>query len=231
MSSKWHLAAHHHLAAAGAVAVLDAVDAVDDGRRSGSLVAGMISISSSIVASGLRNRCRQPSTTSLRLCGGMLVAMPTAIPPDPLTSKFGQLARQYPAALFRCRRNWGRNQPFPCRYRPAFRAQSWPIEFRCTAWRQRLSPVDRAEIALAVDHMWAHRKVPEPAARWCRTPTGRRAGWYLPITSPTMRADFLYGRFQSLLSSCIAEEHPAMHRLEPRRARPAGPAPTMTLMA
>ena len=29
-------------------------------------------------------------------------------------------------------------------------------------------------------------------------------GWYLPITSPTTRADFLYGRFQSLDSSCIA---------------------------
>ena len=29
-------------------------------------------------------------------------------------------------------------------------------------------------------------------------------GWYLPMTSPTIRADFLYGRFQSLLSSCMA---------------------------
>ena len=51
--------------------------------------AGTISISSSIVASGLRSMCRQASTTSFRLCGGMLVAMPTAMPPEPLTSRLG----------------------------------------------------------------------------------------------------------------------------------------------
>ena len=51
--------------------------------------AGMISINSSIDASGLRSRCRQASTTSFRLCGGMLVAMPTAMPPEPLTSRLG----------------------------------------------------------------------------------------------------------------------------------------------
>ena len=30
-----------------------------------------------------------PSITSPRLCGGMLVAMPTAMPVEPLTSRFG----------------------------------------------------------------------------------------------------------------------------------------------
>ena len=34
----------------------------------------------------------QASITSPRLCGGMLVAMPTAMPPEPLTSRFGNLA-------------------------------------------------------------------------------------------------------------------------------------------
>ena len=29
------------------------------------------------------------STTSMRLCGGIFVAIPTAIPVDPLTSKLG----------------------------------------------------------------------------------------------------------------------------------------------
>ena len=33
-----------------------------------------------------------PSITSLRLCGGMFVAMPTAIPEEPLTSRFGKRA-------------------------------------------------------------------------------------------------------------------------------------------
>ena len=32
------------------------------------------------------------STTSQRLCGGMLVAMPTAMPEEPLTSRFGNFA-------------------------------------------------------------------------------------------------------------------------------------------
>ena len=32
--------------------------------------------------------------TSLRLCGGMLVAMPTAMPVAPLTSRFGSARRQ-----------------------------------------------------------------------------------------------------------------------------------------
>ena len=54
--------------------------------------AGMSSIRSSIVVSGLRSSARQPSTTSLRLCGGMLVAMPTAMPELPLTSRFGSFA-------------------------------------------------------------------------------------------------------------------------------------------
>ena len=34
----------------------------------------------------------QASITSPRLCGGMLVAMPTAMPPAPLTSRFGNFA-------------------------------------------------------------------------------------------------------------------------------------------
>ena len=34
----------------------------------------------------------QPSTTSVRLCGGMLVAMPTAMPLVPFTRRFGTMA-------------------------------------------------------------------------------------------------------------------------------------------
>ena len=36
----------------------------------------------------------QPSTISVRLCGGILVAMPTAIPLEPLISRFGRQRRQ-----------------------------------------------------------------------------------------------------------------------------------------
>ena len=35
---------------------------------------------------------RQASMTSPRLCGGMFVAMPTAMPEEPLTSRFGYFA-------------------------------------------------------------------------------------------------------------------------------------------
>ena len=52
--------------------------------------AGMMSISSSTVISGFASTARQPAIVSVRLCGGMLVAIPTAIPDDPFTSRFGR---------------------------------------------------------------------------------------------------------------------------------------------
>ena len=53
--------------------------------------AGTSFISSSMAQCGLCSRCRQASTTSPRLCGGTLVAMPTAMPEEPFTSRFGTL--------------------------------------------------------------------------------------------------------------------------------------------
>ncbi len=44
-----------------------------------------------MVTSGLSITLMSPSTTSLRLWGGMLVAIPTAIPDEPFTSRFGTL--------------------------------------------------------------------------------------------------------------------------------------------
>ena len=49
-------------------------------------------ISASRVASGWVMRCRAAEITSTRLCGAMLVAMPTAMPEAPLTSRFGNAA-------------------------------------------------------------------------------------------------------------------------------------------
>ena len=51
---------------------------------------GIISMSSSTVISGFSMVAMSPSTTSQRLCGGMLVAIPTAIPEEPLTRRFGK---------------------------------------------------------------------------------------------------------------------------------------------
>ena len=46
---------------------------------------------SSIEASLLSSICMHASTTSVKLCGGIFVAIPTAIPDEPFTSKFGIL--------------------------------------------------------------------------------------------------------------------------------------------
>ena len=59
--------------------------------KSGPLIRSMrASSSSSRVASGWSSAHWAPSATSRRLCGGMLVAMPTAMPAEPLTSRFGK---------------------------------------------------------------------------------------------------------------------------------------------
>lgn len=43
-------------------------------------------------AFGKRIRCRAAAMTSARLCGGMFVAMPTAMPEEPFTRRFGKAA-------------------------------------------------------------------------------------------------------------------------------------------
>ena len=52
----------------------------------------MKSSSVSSRAFGALIRCRQAPTSSSMLCGGMLVAIPTAIPDEPLASRFGNAA-------------------------------------------------------------------------------------------------------------------------------------------
>ena len=52
---------------------------------------GMYSINSGIVMSGLAIIAKHALITSVILCGGMLVAIPTAIPLEPLISKLGIL--------------------------------------------------------------------------------------------------------------------------------------------
>ena len=49
-------------------------------------------ISSWVVASGVCSRCRQASISSQTLWGGIEVAMPTAMPAEPLASRLGKPA-------------------------------------------------------------------------------------------------------------------------------------------
>ena len=51
---------------------------------------GMWASRSAVVASGLATRWMAAAQTSPALCGGMLVAMPTAMPADPLASRLGK---------------------------------------------------------------------------------------------------------------------------------------------
>jgi len=50
---------------------------------------GSFSMISSRLTRGLRASRISASTVSPKLCGGMFVAMPTAIPDDPLMTRFG----------------------------------------------------------------------------------------------------------------------------------------------
>ena len=49
-------------------------------------------ISSSVVIAGLSMKAIVAAMISRRLCGGMFVAMPTAMPDEPLTRRFGYRA-------------------------------------------------------------------------------------------------------------------------------------------
>ena len=54
--------------------------------------AGTMRIRSSMSIAGSFSSATDASMISEMLCGGMLVAMPTAMPPAPLTNRFGNFA-------------------------------------------------------------------------------------------------------------------------------------------
>ena len=59
--------------------------------KSGPLISRMTASSiSSRFASGCASTHSAAAATSRRLCGGIWVAMPTAMPEEPLTSRFGK---------------------------------------------------------------------------------------------------------------------------------------------
>jgi hypothetical protein len=68
--------------------------------------AGMCCMSSLVLMPGSCTSALRPATTSRRLCGGILVAMPTAMPAEPLTSRWGTLAGRTTGSL--CGRAEGR---------------------------------------------------------------------------------------------------------------------------
>ena len=83
------LGAHDEAAASGFVGVHDSGSAVNDAGGGEIRALHEFQKFRELSASGLFTRVMVASTISVRLCGGIFVAMPTAIPSDPLTSRFG----------------------------------------------------------------------------------------------------------------------------------------------
>ena len=84
--------AHAHAAAAGLVRVADAADRPRITPPVGKSGPFMCCIRPVESMSGLSMKAIVAAIVSLRLCGGMFVAMPTAMPDEPLTSRFGKRA-------------------------------------------------------------------------------------------------------------------------------------------
>ena len=120
---------------------------------------GMMLMSSSIVSDGLSISATQASMTSPRLCGGMLVAMPTAMPPAPLTRRFGNFAGRTDGSLV------GvvvvRLEIDGILVDVVEQIASAILVRRDSVYRigGRRITVDRAEIALAVDQRHAHGEI------------------------------------------------------------------------
>ena len=115
-------------------------------------------IRSSIGQLGLRMRWTVASMTSLRLCGGMFVAMPTAMPPEPLTSRFGTRDGRTVGSSFESSKFGTKST----------HSLSMSVRSSTAMLREarlgvsvggRGVAVDRAVVALAVDERVAHREV------------------------------------------------------------------------
>ena len=158
---------------------------------------------------------------SPRLCGGMLVAMPTAMPPAPLTSRFGNCAGRTIGscgALVVVRPEVDRVLVDVGEQRVGGPGEAG----LGVAHRRRRVAVHRAEVALAVDQRQAHHRSPGPCGPWRRRWRCRRAGDTCP--SPRRRCAPTCGaagrsrsRSRAWRRGCAAAPASA------RRARPAAP--------
>ena len=153
------LAAHDDRAAAGVVGGADAGAAEDDAAGREIRARHDLDQLVDARAPGSSISAMQASITSPRLCGGMLVAMPTAMPPAPLTRRFGKARRQDRSAPSRCRRSsaWKSTVSLSISSSSAI-AGLGEAALGVAHGRRRIA-VDRAEIALPVDQRQAHGEV------------------------------------------------------------------------
>ena len=118
---------------------------------------------------------KQASITSPRLCGGMLVAMPTAMPPAPLTSRLGKRAGRTDGSFSRAVVVGDEIDRILVEILDQGAGGLGQARFG-VAHRGRRIGIHRSEIALAVDQRQPHRPIlghPRQARRRSRC---RRAG-------------------------------------------------------
>ena len=150
--------------------------------------------SSSIIAT-------RPSIISTRLWGGILVAIPTAIPSEPLTRSVGTVVGKT-AGSFRVSSKFGSHSTVSF-------SRSFSISPESLVMRDSVYLI-AAALSPSIDP-----KLPCPSTssylieKFCAIRTRASytelspCGWYFPKTSPTIRADFLYGLFHPEPSSLI----------------------------
>ncbi len=124
VSFNFRAGADVHFATTGTVGFFDTTTTVDD-RGGREVRPGICSISPSMLMSSLSIYAGQPLITSVRLCGGIFVAIPTAIPEEPFTSRFGILVGMT-SGIFPYRHSYPRNPPSLFRDRPSVRGRFSP---------------------------------------------------------------------------------------------------------
>ena len=158
-------------------------------------------ISSLVVIASSSIMAISPPITSLRLWGGIFVAIPTAMPSDPFTKSVG-IPDGKTVGSFSV------SSKFGSQLTVSF-SRSFSISLESLVIRDSVYRI-AAALSPSIDP-----KLPWPSTssylieKSCAILTSASYtelspwGWYLPKTSPTIRADFLYGRFQPDPSSLI----------------------------
>ena len=144
-------------AAPGRVGAHDALDAVDDARRREVGPRHELDQVRDREPSGSSSTARHASMTSPRLCGGMFVAMPTAMPEEPLTSRFGIRVGSTDGSRSRLVVVRDEVDGLLVDVGEQLLRDPRHPHFGVAHRRGRIA-VDRAEVALAVDEQVAHRE-------------------------------------------------------------------------
>jgi hypothetical protein len=153
--------------------------------------------------------------------------MPTAMPDEPLTRRFGNLVGRTVGSCSRRRSSAG-SQRSPFQVTEHFGRDLLQTALG-VAHRRRVVAVHRAKVALTVDQRVAQRKVlRHPHQSVINRTVAMRVKFAHHVAHDAGALDV--GPVVTLFASVHAEQHAAVHRLE--TARTSGSArPTITLMA